>query len=77
MSFRTSTSTKLVEEIVDVVNVILGMAMLMCSKTKIFKKCDDEHQGVVAKVCWFTKFIVETNQGTMCRLKVLQNNLTC
>jgi hypothetical protein len=43
MSFRTSTSTKLVEEIVDVVNVILGMAMFMCSQKVILKNYGDEH----------------------------------
>jgi uncharacterized lipoprotein YehR (DUF1307 family) len=62
MSFRTSTSTKLVEEIVDVVNVILGMAMFMCSQKIIFKNYGDEHQGVVAKVPIIYKNLVLVHQ---------------
>jgi hypothetical protein len=62
MSFKTSTSTKLVEEIVDVVIVILRMAMFMCSQKVIFKNCGDEHQGVVAKVPITYKNLVLVHQ---------------
>ncbi len=34
----------------DVLNVILGMAMFICSQKIILKNYGDEHQGVVMKV---------------------------